>query len=279
MFSCWHCSRSTRLSPRACFAWALAVLSLWAVSCGQGRAVGRHSPVWRRAAGERSAPERARRSTQRNVQLRAVAWQVQTNVLLAHHSPGPARPCPGVRSIKCTSHRQITVARRRKSRARSQRDLATLKSLRVLAADSLTVGNYGITVPSSSQAASCKLQAATASKLLTTLNPCSETASLNKRKASTVHDSKRAARRYHSGQTVASCALVTIAQGTCFHPSSAQRASASPAASLPGSLSNFNASRSLTPRLYCYYKSRSLPRTAAVPLLSCNAASCHLLAQ
>jgi hypothetical protein len=155
MFSCWHCSRSTRLSPRACFAWALAVLSLWAVSCGQGRAVGRHSPVWRRAAGERSAPERARRSTQRNVQLRAVAWQVQTNVLLAHHSPGPARPCPGVRSIKCTSHRQITVARRRKSRARSQRDLATLKSLRVLAADSLTVGNYGITVPSSSQAASC----------------------------------------------------------------------------------------------------------------------------
>ena len=52
------------------------------------------------------------------------------------------------------------------------------------------------------------------SKLLTTLNPCSETASLNKRKASTVHDSKRAARRYHSGQTVASCALVYTGVGT-----------------------------------------------------------------
>lgn len=173
------------------------------------------------------------------MQLRAVAWQVQANVLLAHHPPGPAAPCPGVRSIKCTSHRQITVARRQKSRARSQRDLAALKSLPVLAADSLTVGNYGITIPSSSQAASasCKLPPRPSS--LTTLNPCFGTASLNKRKASTVHDSKRAARRYHSGQTVASCALVTIAQGRCSHPSSAQRASASasPAASLQGSLS------------------------------------------
>lgn len=193
----------------------------------------------------RAVSPRARRSTQRNVQLRAVAWQVQANVLLAHHSPGPAAPCPGVRSIKCTSHRQITVARRRKSRARSQRDLATLKSLRVLAAHSLTVGNYGITVPSSSQAASCKLPPRPSS--LTTLNPCFGTASLNKRKASTVHDSKRAARRYHSGQTDASCALVTIAQGTCFHPSSAQRASASPAASPQGSLS-FSLP---CPRLYC----------------------------
>jgi hypothetical protein len=201
-------------------------------------------------------------------------------VLFAHHPPGPARPCPGVRSIKCTSHRQITVARRQKSRARSQRDLAALKSLPVLAADSLTVGNYGITIPSFASA-SCKLQTANChcvqapnhtKPMLRDRKPQQE-GGINCR-CTTADVLPVGITRVRPD----SCALVTIAQGTCFHPSSAQCASASPAASLQGSLAMPLAA--LAPNSTRCCKSRALlPRTAAAPLLSCDAASCHLLAQ
>ncbi|KAJ4990174.1 hypothetical protein SVAN01_04265 [Stagonosporopsis vannaccii] len=173
--------------------------------------------------------------------LASVAGERERAALSALPCPAGRWPEPTLAREKCTCHRQITVARCRKSRARSQRRVAAQSSPPALAADSLPARNCaGPQVcctlrPSSSVLRDRKPQQQTASVLAETglLYPSLSTAN-------------SAARRPHSGQTIA-------------RPSQSHKAHA--AMSPPRSL----ALHALPQSLQGLCRAQLLPRCSAMP--------------
>lgn len=115
----------------------------------------------------------------------------------------PARPRALLARNKCTSHRQITVARRRKSRACSQRDPAARK---------LAVSPRGRLASRSKlrpPALLCELRAQAPRE-----TQCSETASRNNRHRAHLQREQTSWPSVPLGSD--SRAAVTVAQGTCL---------------------------------------------------------------